>query len=163
MARLILSILLRTLICVVLAWYAFKVWGAFAIVFGAPLLGVLLARPLIDFVEEFKHASKAAALADVQGHWWQHRGHRIHIAEDADDARWLLVSDVRKILSGLPRDEVLAKQFGERAGRGESGDGFRIRADAMADYLVKSQDTASLKFKVWLDREVLGGRLNPRR
>jgi hypothetical protein len=91
-----------------------------------------------------------------------HRGRRIDIAEDADRLRWLLTSDVRKVLTGLPRDEVLAKQFGERAGKVEDAAGFRIRADALADYLRKSQDAASVKFKVWLDREVLGGAANPR-
>lgn len=160
MLRIVLSILLRTAFCVVIAWYAFKVFGAFALVIGAPLLGVLLARPIIDLVAEMGYAGKAAALEDVQGHWWSHKGQRIDIAYDDDNARWLLAAHVRKIVAGLPRDEVLARQFGERAGVVEGVEGFRIRADALAEYLVKSQDNASLRFKVWLDREVMGGKKN---
>jgi hypothetical protein len=160
--RILLSIFLRTVFCAIVAFYAVKMIGAFAVAVAVPLFGMLMARPLIDLVAESSYASKAAALASVQGKWWMHRGHRIDIAEDIENVRWLLASDVRKILKGLPRDEVLEKQFGERAGPVETFDGFRIRADALGEYLLKSTDTPSLKFKVWLDREVMGGTHNPR-
>jgi hypothetical protein len=39
---------------------------------------------------------------------------------------------------------------------------MRIRADALAEYLRKSTDNTSLKFRNWLDHEVMGGRANPR-
>lgn len=133
-----------------------------AIVFAAPAFGALAARPVIDLIAELNYRGKAAALADVQGRYWSHRGSRIDIAQDDDDARWLLVSDVRKILPGLARDEVLGRQFGERCGSVEGFPGLRIRADALADYLHKSTDSASLKFREWLDRTVLGGSANPR-
>ncbi|HUR87736.1 MAG TPA: hypothetical protein VMZ74_01490 [Ramlibacter sp.] len=162
MLRPFLSILLRTAFCAVAVFYAFKVWGAFAIVFGAPLLGVLLARPIIDLIAEGHWAGKSAALESVQGKWWMYRGHRIDVAHDIANARWLLASDVRKVVRELPRDEVLGKQFGERAGSVESFDGFRIRADALAEYLVKSHDASTVRFKVWLDRVVMGGSHNPR-
>jgi hypothetical protein len=57
---------------------------------------------------------------------------------------------------------VLQRQFGDRAGVVEDFAGFRIRADALAEYLRKSTDAGSLRFKQWLDREVLGGSRNPR-
>jgi hypothetical protein len=160
--RILLSIFLRSAFWLAVAWYASQKIGLIAFAVTAPLLGALLARPILDFIEESHYTGKSAALAGVQGRWWMHRGRRIDIAEDADRLRWLLTSDVRKVLRGLPRDEVLGKQFGDRAGVVEDEPGFRIRADALADYLRKSHDGASLKFKVWLDREVLGGERNPR-
>jgi hypothetical protein len=160
--RIALLIMFRTALCAVVAWYAYKVFGIFAIVFAAPLLGVLLARPLIDFFAEAGYSGKSAALAELQGRFWSHKGQRVDIAKDDDEARWLLAAHVRKIVVGLPRDEVLAKQFGERTGVVEGVEGFRIRADALAEYLLKSQDNAGVRFKVWLDREVLGGKRNPR-
>jgi hypothetical protein len=161
-ARTLLTLLLRTAFVVLVVAYAYKVFGIFAVVFGAPLLGALVARPLIDLFAEMGYAGKSAALAGVQGRWFSHKGQRIDVAEDDDDARWLLVSDVRKIVTGLPRDEVLGRQFGDRTGVVPDVEGFRIRADALNEYLLKSQDSAAVKFKVWLEREVLGGRHNPR-
>jgi hypothetical protein len=160
--RPLLQILLRTAFCAVVAWFSFKAIGAFCIAVAVPLLGVLLSRPIIDFAEEWKYASKAAALQDVQGKWYEHRGYRIDIAEDIERARWLMTEHVRKVIKGLPRDEVLERQFEGRVGPVETFDGFRIRADALAEYLVKSRDLTSVKFKVWLDREVMGGKVNPR-
>ena len=162
MGRPLLQIVLRTAFCAVVAWFAFKAIGAFSVAVAVPLLGMLLSRPIIDFAEEWKYATKAAALHAVQGKWYEHRGHRIDIAEDIERARWLVTDDVRKFVLGLLCVEVLAIQFGDRVGRIDTFDGFRIRADALAEYLLKSQDVASVKFKVWLDREVMGGKVNPR-
>src|SRR5438105_1380871 len=110
--------------------------GAFTVVVAA-LAGALLARPIIDLVAESNYHAKAAALADLQGKLWSHRGFRVDIEEDADRARWLLAADVRKIVTALPRDEVLQRQFGERVGALEDIGGFRIRADALIEYLGK--------------------------
>ena len=162
MPRILFAIFLRSALWLALAWYASQKIGLIAFPLMSPLLGALLARPIMDFVEETHYAGKAAALADVQGKFWMHRGWRIDIAEDADNLRWLLTADVRKVLPGLPRDEVLGKQFGDRAGNVDDAEGFRIRADALAEYLRKSHDLATMKFKAWLDREVLGGAMNPR-
>lgn len=162
MLRILVSIVLRLAFCAIVVFYAYKVLDVVAFVVAAPLLGVLLARPVIDLVAEGHWAGKTAALESVQGKWWMHRGHRFDIAEDIEKFRWLLTSDVRKVVDRLPRDEVLEKQFGERVGSVETFEGFRIRADALAEYLRKSHDSATVKFKVWLDREVMGGTHNPR-
>jgi hypothetical protein len=161
-ARPLILIVLATLFCAALAWLVFSVLGAFTIAIAAPLYGALVARPIIDLVAASNYAAKSAALSDVQGKWYQHRGHRINIAEDIENARWLLTSHVRGIVHGLPRDEVLSRQFEGRAGHVEKCEGFRIRADALAEYLAKSTDSRALKLKVWLDREVRGGSRNPR-
>ena len=162
MLRTIVSIVLRTAFCAIVAYYAFRFIDVFAIAVAAPLAGALLARPIIDLVAETNYAGKAAALEAVQGKWYMHRDRHFDIAEDTEKQRWLLTSDVRKVIDRLPRDEVLEKQFGERVGRVETFEGFRIRADAMMEYLHKSHDMASLKFKRWLDQDVMGGSKNPR-
>jgi hypothetical protein len=162
MPRLLLSIVVRVLLCAFATWVMWHWLDVVALVVAAPLLGVALARPIIDIVAESHHSTKALALQGLQGRHFSHRGHMLDIAEDDDDQRWLLLADVRKVVAGLPRDEVLQRQFGDRTSVMPPAEGLRIRADALADYLVKSTDTASLKFKVWLDREVLGGSRNPR-
>lgn len=162
MPRLLLTIVIRVLLCAGVTWVMWHWLELSAVVVAAPLLGVALARPIIDLVAESHHANKTLALQSLQGRHFSHRGYRLDIAEDDDEQRWLLLADVRKVVAGLPRDEVLQRQFGDRTTVMPPDDGLRIRADALADYLLKSTDAASLKFKIWLDREVLGGKRNPR-
>jgi hypothetical protein len=162
MPRLVLSIVIRVLLCVFATWVMWHWLDLVAVVVAAPLLGVALARPIIDLVAESHHAGKTLVLQDLQGRHFSHRGYMLDIAEDDDDQRWLLLADVRQVVAGLPRDEVLQRQFGDRTTVMPPATGLRIRADALADYLLKSTDAASLKFKVWLDREVRGGSRNPR-
>ena len=162
MARIVFTILVRLALCSAVTWYFYRTFELVAVVVAAPAFGVALARPLIDLFAEIGHHGKTHALAGLQGRYWSHRGARIDVAQDDEGARWLLAADVRKVIGGLPRDEVLGKQFGDRAGVVESVEGFRIRADALGEYLQKSTDAASLRFRTWLDREVMGGGRNPR-
>jgi hypothetical protein len=164
MTRVLLRIAFRLALCLGLLYLLWPVWGPMAILVPfAPLAGIALARPIQDLFEEVHLAGKERALADVQGKYWSHRGVRVSIEQGEDGLRWLLASDVRKLLPGLPRDEVLQRQFGERSGVVEGFGGFRIRGDALAEYLLKSTDSTSIKLKNWLDRDVLGGaRSNPR-
>ena len=150
-----LKIPVRLGLCVAVTWAMWQGFGVFAVVFCAPLFGVALARPIIDLFAASHGASKAMALRHVQGRYYQHRGHGIDIAEDDDAHRWLCIADARKAVSGLPRDEVLQHQFGERVGRLAPADAMRIRADAMVECLQKARDPDGVKFKVWLEREVI--------
>jgi hypothetical protein len=151
----LLKIAIRFALCAAVTWLMWQKFGIFAVVFCAPLFGVALARPLIDLFASTHGTSKAIALRHVQGRYFQHRGHGIDIAEDDESHRWLSVADARKAITGLPRDEVLQHQFGERVGRLEPADMLRIRADALVESLLKSRDPDGVKFKVWLEREVI--------
>jgi hypothetical protein len=163
MTRVLLRIAIRLGLCLGVLYLLWPVWGPFAILVPfAPLVGIALARPIQDLLSELHFAGKEHALADLQGKYWSHRGVRVSIEHDDSGMRWLLATDVRKLLPGLPRDEVLQRQFGGRCGVVDGHGGFRIRGDALAEYLLKSTDAASLKLKRWLDHEVLGGAKNPR-
>jgi hypothetical protein len=162
-ARPLLVILFRLSLCFGVLYLLWPTWGPFAILIPfAPLAAISLARPVQDLVEEIGLAGKEHALADLQGKYWAHRGYRLDIEEDGERQRWLLTADVRKIVTGLARDEVLQRQFGDRAGVLDDAPGFRLRGDALAEYLAKATDMPSLKFRNWLDHEVLGGSKNPR-
>lgn len=152
---LLAKIAIRFTLCVAVTWAMWQVYGIFALVFAAPLFGLALARPIIDLVASSHGTSKAFALRKVQGRYYQHRGHGIDIAEDDEDFRWVLMADARKAVPGLPRDEVLQLQFGERFGRLAQSDGLRIRADALAESLARARDPDGVKFKVWLERDVI--------
>ena len=161
MRALLLRIAFRFVLCALPTWgvWRFLQWAgqppAIALALCAPLFGVALARPVMDTVAWLHRTSRELALADVQGRYYNHHGKIIDVVEDAEDQRWLLASDARKVVTGLPRDEVLLRQYPDRAGAVADAIGFRVRADALLEYLGKSRDPASLRFKVWLEREVV--------
>jgi hypothetical protein len=146
---------LQLLACAGITWAVWLKFGTFAFAFCAPLLGAVLARPIYDLVAAGYGKSREMALRDRQGRHFDFRGHAIDVVEDDDDHRWLRVRDVRKVVPGLVRDEVLQQRFGERAQALPPSRDFRIRVDALLEHLRSASEPATVKFKVWLEREVL--------
>ena len=127
--------------------------GAVGLVTCAPLFGIALARPILDFIGWSTRLARQAVYRDVEGRHFEHRGNTIDIAEDSAHHRWLRLTDVRKVIRNLPSDEVLGQVFPAGIRQWDSAATTRIDAEALAQYLKKSTDTSSLKFKVWLERE----------
>jgi hypothetical protein len=138
-----------------ITWAVWLKFGKFAFVFCAPLLGAVLARPIYDTVAVGYRKSREMALRDRQGRHFAYRGNAIDVVEDVDAHRWLRARDVRKVIPGLVRDEVLQQRYPARAQVVAPSPGFRIRADALLEHLRTAADPATVKFKVWLEREVL--------
>lgn len=155
MLRIALRIVVRLILCSVAAYVMWRRFGASGLAFAAPLFGVALARPLIDLVGEFALTAKHSALGDLHGRNYEHRGVRLDIAEDAYGYRWVSVRDVRKVLPSFPRDAVLQAQFPGDLLEDAAMKGGRIRADALLAYLRKATETESIKFRNWLERDVV--------
>jgi hypothetical protein len=146
---------LQLLACAGITWAVWRVFGKFAFVFCAPLLGAVLARPIYDLVAAAYGKSRELALRDSHGRHFEYRGHAIDVVDDEDAHRWLRVRDVRKVMPGLVRDEVLQQRFGERAQALAPSRDFRIRADALLEHLRSANEPTAVKFKVWLERVVI--------
>lgn len=151
----LLKLLAPFAVSALLFWLGWRWLGPTGIVWAAPLVGAILARPLIDLVGSGYHGAREVALQELQGRNFEHRGHRMDIAEDAEGHCWILLAGARKAVPGLPRDEVLQRLCGERLQRCGEPKGLRIRADALIEQLAKAIDADGVKFKVWLEREVV--------
>lgn len=155
MGHILAVIVLRVLAgCAVAAlfWYLL---GAFGLAMSAPLFGALLARPLIELLAELRAATRALAYADVKGQYFEHRGMRLRVVEDERHHRWVSLNSVRRIMPGLPRDEVLRRQFPDGVREQPATGGAVIHADSLLLYLEKANDVGSLKLRNWLAREVV--------
>lgn len=157
MLDLVVRIAVRLVLCSLATWLLWQGvgLGAVALAMTAPLFAVALARPLIDAFGLAWGATNERALRHRSGRHFEHRGQALDVAEDDDGLRWLLLADVRKVLPGLPRDEVVRRQSGALVGTVDGYAGLRIRADALQDLLRKASEPAAVKFKVWLERDVL--------
>ena len=155
MPRILLRILFRLALCSLAAYLMWRRLGPSGLAFSAPIFGVALARPIIDLVGEFSGAARNAALADLQGRNFEHRGQRLDISEDEQAHRWVSVRDVRKVIASFPRDAVLRARFANDLLHDAALGGDRIRADALLAYLRQATEAESIKFRNWLEREVV--------
>jgi len=154
---LLLTITLRLVACATVIYLQWRWLGAVGLAVGAPLLGVALARPILDLLGMARHKTSELVYRDVSGRHFVHRGQMLDIADDAAQFRWLRISDVRKLVPGLPADETLQqlRPDGVQLGEIRKRQPARIQAEALLELLAKAQDPDTLKFKQWLAQEVV--------
>jgi len=155
MPRVLASAALRLLACVVAAWVLWRLLGLVGLVVSAPLFGVLLAKPLFELTAELRDSAKAHAYAEVEGRHFEHRGFKLDIVEDDRHHRWISLKDVQKLMPTLPRAAVLQRQYPGGVNDDPALPGPRIHADALLAYLAKSTESDSVRFRNWLEREVV--------
>ncbi|WIT12342.1 hypothetical protein PFX98_01680 [Paucibacter sediminis] len=156
MRQLLLTIALRLLACAAVIYLQWRWLGPVGLVVGAPLLGVALARPILDLLGMARHKTTEVVYRDVSGRHFVHRGQMLDIADDAAQFRWLRISDVRKLIHGLPADQTLQQLRPDGVHLGEkNSQPARIQAEALLELLAKAQDPDTLKFKHWLAQEVV--------
>lgn len=155
MPQVLLKIALRLLACAGVAYLVWRGLGAIGLVVCAPLFGVALARPILELMEESAHTARRSAFRDVDGRHFQYKGTPLDVVEDTDSYRWLRLADVRKIVTALPADQVLRSLHPEGLQDMRSARNPCIKAEALLQYLQKATDPGSLRFKVWLEREVV--------
>lgn len=155
MNPLLTQIVLRLLACGAAAWLLWGLLqGPLGLVFAAPLFGIALARPVLELLGLAYATTRELAMSPLEGRHFAHRGVPLDIAEDERHHRWVRVRDLRRLLPGLPRDASLRRQFPQGLlldGRR----GLRIDADTLLECLCKATDPDSLKFRNWLEREVV--------
>nr|WP_316644030.1 hypothetical protein [uncultured Roseateles sp.] len=155
MYQLLLQVAIRAAACALITYAIWRTLGTVALVVCAPLFGMTLARPILDIVAGLGAATKQAALAPLAGRHYEHHGIPIDIIEDESHRRWISLNDVRKVIENFPRDAVVRQQYPDGCRLDRDSKLQRISADALHSYLHKSTDPASLRFKIWLAREVV--------
>ncbi len=163
MAQILFRILLRSAACVLATYVVWRWLGAIAFPICAPLFGIALARPLIDLLSLSHSALREKAFAPVSGRHFEFRGLFVDIAEDADHYRWIRIADVRKVIEHLPRDLSLRRQFPDGCAEDPESHQLRIQAEALLQYLAHSTHPDSLRFRLWLERDVILPAQNMRR
>ncbi len=119
------------------------------------LMSVIFIKPLLELIAAAFYAAKWAALHDLQGHYFTHRGIRLDVLEHADTFRWIRTADVRKLLPGFPGDASLLNMHPADVMPLSAGSGARIKAERLHEMLMKSQNAEGIQFRNWLLREII--------
>lgn len=143
-----------TLVCC--GFYALteRLLGPGVWLFLAVLIGVAFSRILIDAVAELGWWSRHQQLNSMSGTHYQFQRHIVHVLEDDDCCRWLATEEIRKIVSGLVSDSLLAAKYPN--GYQSSGKPMRgyLRDDALVTHLAELQEPQAIKFKNWVEHSI---------
>ncbi len=155
MLSILLKIVLRLLLCAVVVYAVWQWLGVIAVVTCAPLVGVALARPVMDLLGEMHRVVRQQALGALTGHHFQHKGHSFHIIEDDRHVRWLRISEVKRVINDLSGQQTLRALHPDSVKDWGDPKTLRIAAQTLVQVLARSTHPASLRFKVWLERVVI--------
>jgi hypothetical protein len=155
MSPALIQLVLRATACAglaaVLAWWA----GVWALVLVVPLAGVWLARPLLELTGDVVRGVKAQAWRDVEGRHAEFRGRPLDVVEDEAGHRWIATDGLRRIVTGLPADAVLARLVPWGLLVSRRGSPARVEAEALLTVLARATDADTHRFVRWVEREIV--------
>jgi hypothetical protein len=155
MTRLLIQIALRTAACALLAWLAWRVAGPTIALLTVPLLGVVLARPLLDLAGELRHQARALVWRPLEGRHFTFHGVPIQVLEDADHRRWIRAADVRAVVGFTAGDGALALTYPNGWSLLGTPPQPHFSDDALVEHLAKESSPRALKFRHWAEREIV--------
>ncbi len=147
-----LRLALGAVVVAAVLYLAYRVFGAFGLVFGSVLLGVL-SRPLIDVVTGYPSFVSRIAMRKFEGRYFEYRGMSLDIHIDAQALCWVSTRDIRKLVS-LPADPVLRKLAPSQCGELGDPPQCRITVEGLAQVLAKATEPDVTKFCHWLEVDV---------
>lgn len=127
-------------------------FGVMSAVLLAPVFAALIVRPLINLASNLRYHMRAHQLRDSQGRYYEYKGQAVHVAQDADGERWVLLSDVRKIIGPMSSERALRLTYPDRLQPMDRKGSIHIRADALVTHLGKHNDLLVLRFRTWVER-----------
>jgi hypothetical protein len=128
-------------IALCLAVFALVGWrfGAFAIVWSAPLLGAALCRPIMALVASIRHGARARVWLPVHGQHYVYKGVTIHVQQDEDRCRWVPLA-----VTFPGRCKPLGKPAQPC-----------LRDDALVEHLGRENNPAALRLRTWVERTIV--------
>lgn len=154
MANVLWTITWRLAVCALVSGTAWRLGGPVPAVISLPLIGILLAGPLIELASQLRHQLRAAALHEVEGRHYAYRGRTIRVQEDERCHRWLHAGDLRAVLGADAAQALRARTPAEAWRNFGRPAQPHIQAEALLTHLERARQPATGKFRHWLERDV---------
>ena len=155
MTEILASIAIRVACWAALAWIGWRWNGASGLVTTVPLLGIVVAKPLLDLASALRQAMNRAHWRDVEGRHYAFRGRPVQVIGDAGERRWVRLADVRALIGFTASDGALAISYrdGVRSlGRPAEP---HIADEALLAHLAKERSPDALRLRRWVEREIV--------
>jgi hypothetical protein len=149
------TLAVRLALCLALSAFARWLFGATGLILGLLLLGVALARPLLDLASAVRHEMRRANWRDVHGHHFSFRGHSVRVVEDADHQRWVRLSDIRAIAGFTASDASLKLTYPKGWQLYGRAPVPYLSDEALLEHLAKERAPTAVKLRLWVEREIV--------
>jgi hypothetical protein len=136
-----------------LVWLGYR-YGPWPVVIACVPVAAIICRPLINLGFLARESVREMVLLPEHGDWYAFRDTRMHVVEDDEGHRWMPIADVRKIVPLRISDAALARLHPGRCGAVGERRELHLRSDALVEYLSRSTDDVTLRFRTWIDRTV---------
>lgn len=133
-----------------LGWYV----GKWALLLTSPLLGALLARPLLALSSSWRHALRALVWRQSQGRHFVYKTVTLRVQQDADHYCWVALADVQTVVGPTASARALGLAYPQRLQLMGQPAQMYIREDALIAHLSKENLPAALRFRTWLERNI---------
>lgn len=148
-------------IAIRLAFCAATTWGLWRLGFGAGLLfmagvvGIVLARPLMELTIAIWHEMRRANWRELEGWHFAFKEQPVRVVEDADHQRWIRLADVRAVAGFTASDTALKVTYAHGWSLRGRPPGLYLSDEALLAHLSKERSPANARFRHWVEREIV--------
>lgn len=141
-------------VCVGFLAVLWRHMGPVAVAIASPLVGAVLARPLINLVADLRHRVREQVWLPVHGQHYVFKDITIRVVEDDLGHRWISLVDVRKAAPVTVTDATLRSLYRDRFRVMGEPPGAFLQADALVEALARSIDLPLVRLRSWVETTV---------
>ena len=148
------TIAVRLALCAATTWLLWRLGFDTGLLFMAGLVGIAVARPLLDLASAIRHLMRQAVWRDVQGHHFSFKGRPVRVIDDIDHRRWIRLADVRAIAGFTASDTALRVTYPsgwKMLGRPPEP---YLCDETLLVHLAKERSPMNLRLRHWVEREI---------
>ena len=149
------TIAVRLALCAAATFAVWKLGFDTGILFMASLFGVALAKPLLDLAGELRHQWRRAHWHAEEGRHHAFRGNPLQVLTDTDRQRWVRLADVRRIVGVTASDGALQLTYPNGFRRVGKAAEPHLSDEALLAHLVNESSPVAVKFRPWVEREIV--------
>lgn len=155
MIEVLRTIAIRLALCAAATWALWRLGFGAGVLFMAPLLGLALARPLLDLAIAVWGEMRRANWRELEGRHFAFKGRTVRVVEDADHQRWVRLADIRAIAGFTASDAALKITYpGGWSLRGRPPEPH-LSDEALLAHLAKERSPVAVRLRQWVEREIV--------
>lgn len=149
------TIAIRLALCAAATWGLWRLGVGTGLLFMAGVVGIVLARPLMELTIALWHEMRRANWRELEGRHFAFKGQPVRVVEDNDYQRWIRLADVRAVAGFTASDTALKVTYP----RGWSLHGrppeLYLSDEALLAHLAKERSPATARFRHWVEQEIV--------
>jgi hypothetical protein len=149
------TIAIRLALCAAVTWALWRLGFGTGLLFMAGVVGIVLARPLMDLTIATWHEMRRANWRELEGRHFAFKGRSVRVVEDADHQRWVRLADIRAIAGFTASDTALQVTYpGGWSMRGRPREPY-LSDEALLAHIAKERSPEAARLRRWVEREIV--------